>query len=164
MSQWPKQNDVDAFYGDPRGANGLAKATWVAANIVKVVPPWALVTAWDGKPVKTMQMHKNCADSLLIVLNKIWVAAAKDQAKIDAWGMNKYAGGYNFRLMRGSTKLSMHSWGCAIDFDSERNAFGDSTPNFANVPAVLEAFRSEEWTWGGRWAKADGMHWQAAEV
>jgi D-alanyl-D-alanine carboxypeptidase len=164
MSKWPKQQDVNDFYGDPRGANGLEKAAWVTANIVKITPPWSMVTAWDGKPVKTMRVHKKCAESLLVVMEKIWLAAAKDQAKIDAWGMNKYAGGYNFRLMRGSNALSMHSWGCAVDFDSERNGFGDAAPNFANVPAVLDAFRSEDWTWGGLWKRPDGMHWQAAKI
>jgi D-alanyl-D-alanine carboxypeptidase len=58
----------------------------------------------------------------------------------------------------------MHSWGCAIDFDSARNSFGDTTPNFALIPQVLDAFASEDWTWGGEWRKPDGMHWQAAGV
>ncbi|MGY3916723.1 M15 family metallopeptidase [Aeromonas australiensis] len=66
--------------------------------------------------------------------------------------------------MRGGTRLSMHSWGCAVDFDSSRNSFGDSTPNFQNIPAVLTAFESQGWTWGGKWKKPDGMHWQAASV
>lgn len=58
----------------------------------------------------------------------------------------------------------MHSWGCAVDFVSARNAFGDRTPNFALLPQVFEAFASESWTWGGKWRTVDGMHWQAAKV
>jgi hypothetical protein len=165
MSRWPHQSNVDSVYGNPRGKNGDASATWESANIVRVRAPWHLVTAWDFMPITTgVRIHKLCSASLTKIFELIWTAANHDQQKINEWGMNLYAGGYNFRLMRGSSTLSMHSWGCAIDFDSARNAYGDKTPNFARIPAVLAAFESEEWTWGGKWRKPDGMHWQAADV
>jgi len=164
MSQWPHESDVDAFYGDPRGKNGEPSAKWESANVVRVRAPWKLVTSWDFQSVSGVRIHKKCESSLLAVLAKIWDASGNSEAKIKEWGMHLYAGAYNFRLMRGGSKLSMHSWGCAIDFDSARNAFGDSTPNFATIPVVLDAFASEGWTWGGNWKKPDGMHWQAADV
>ena len=164
MPKWPHQSDVDAFYGNPRGANGEASAIWVDANIVKLAAPWPLVTAWDFQPVKAVRVHSKCSASLKNVLNQIWASANQDEAKIKEWGMHLYAGGFNFRAMRNGTKLSMHSWGCAIDFDSARNSFGDTTPNFATIPAVLDAFAAEGWTWGGKWTKPDGMHWQAADL
>lgn len=164
MSKWPHQSEVDKFYGDPRGPDGEENSRWVKANIVKLTPPWQLVTSWDHSPVSGVRIHKKCGDSLMRVFDKIWSAAAQDQRRINEWGMNLYAGAFNYRLMRGSTRLSMHSWGCAIDFDSARNSFGDTSPNFLHVPAVLDAFASEEWTWGGGWSKPDGMHWQAADI
>jgi hypothetical protein len=164
MSKWPNQNDVDAFYGNPRGRNGNPSPTWEAGNIVRIATPWSLVTAWDLSPVRTIRVHRKCSDSLNRVLALIWQAARQKQSAIEAWGMHLYGGGYNFRLMRGSNRLSMHSWGCAVDFDPARNGYGDSTPHFANVPEVLAAFAGEEWTWGGDWRKKDGMHWQAAQV
>lgn len=164
MSIWPHQSDVDSFYGDPRGADGEANSHWESNNIVRIQTPWQLVTAWDFMPVKSVRMHQKCKVSLEIIFSRIWDAADRRQQKINEWGMNLYAGGYNFRPMRGSSRLSMHSWGCAIDFDSSRNSFGDRTPNFALIPPVLEAFASEGWTWGGSWSKPDGMHWQAADV
>ncbi|ALN88297.1 D-alanyl-D-alanine carboxypeptidase family protein [Lysobacter capsici] len=164
MPNWPHQNDVDEFYGDPRGGDGQANATWVGKHIVKLQTPWALVTAWDFMPVRNIRVHEKCADSLSAVFARIWDAAGQQQQKINEWGMNLYAGGFNYRVMRGSSRLSMHSWGCAVDFDSARNAFGDKTPAFALIPPVLEAFDSEGWTWGGRWRKPDGMHWQAAHL
>lgn len=164
MSNWPHQNDVDTFYGNPRGRDGLENRKWVAENIVKVAAPWKLVTAWDFRPVAAVRIHRRCADSLTRVFERIWVAAGREQDRIHEWGMHLYAGGFNYRMMRGSTRLSMHSWGCAVDFDSARNAFGDRTPNFASIPQVLAAFDAEDWTWGGRWHKPDGMHWQAADV
>ena len=164
MSQWPHESEVDAFYGDPRGKNGESSGKWESENLVRLPAPWKLVTAWDFQPVKGIRIHRKCEGSLVVVLTRIWDAAGKKEAKIKEWGMHLYAGAYNFRLMRGGTKLSMHSWGCAVDFDSARNAFGDVTPNFATIPALLDAFASEGWTWGGKWKKPDGMHWQAADV
>lgn len=165
MSRWPHQSEVDKFYGNPRGTNGQADPTWESENIVYVSPPWKLVTSWDFKPVKKgVPVHQLCADSLNNVFLRIWESADENVGVINEWGMHLYSGGYNFRLMHGSTSLSMHSWGCAVDFDSERNAFGDPNPNFALIPQVLDAFASEEWIWGGKWSKPDGMHWQAADI
>ncbi len=164
MSQWPHQSVVDDFYGDPRGKNGEPNPAWVEANIVRLSTPWELVTAWDFQRVSAIRIHKKCKTSLNRVFGTIWDASGQSQQKINEWGMNLYAGGFNFRLMRGGTRLSMHSWGCAVDFDSARNGFGDATPNFANIPQVRSAFDAEGWTWGGTWRKPDGMHWQAADV
>lgn len=166
MTTWPKQSECDVFYGNPRSQVDPSEASfkWIAENIVIATPPWKLITAWDFKTVHGVRVHRKCYDSLLRVFNLIWNASGKSQMKIDEWGMNLYAGGFNFRLMKGGNRLSMHSWGCAVDFDSARNGFGDLTPNFAKVPAVLEAFENEGWTWGGNWRKPDGMHWQAARV
>lgn len=161
--RWPYQDEVDAFYGDPRGKNGEVDPSWESKNIVYVKTPWKLVTSWDFKEItKGVRVHKKCADSLKIIFDAIWQAADKNQSKINEWGMNLYAGGFQFRRMTGSSRLSMHSWGCAIDFDSARNAYSDTTPNFKLIPPVLEAFANEGWIWGGNWSKPDGMHWQAA--
>jgi hypothetical protein len=164
MSKWPHQSDVDGFYGNPRGKDGEPSSKWESENIVRVKAPWKLVTAWDFQPVKAVRIHKKCEKSLIIILENIWQAANQDEKKIKEWGMHLYAGGYNFRQMRGSSRLSMHSWGCALDFDSARNSFGDKTPHFAAIPAVLDAFAAENWIWGGKWTKPDGMHWQAADI
>jgi hypothetical protein len=67
-------------------------------------------------------------------------------------------------VAKSGNSLSTHSWGFALDSDTSRNAFGDTTPHFAHTPQVLNAFEAEGWTWGGNWKKPDGMHWQAANV
>jgi len=163
---WPKQTDRSAFYGIPYTDNFKLDPYWEAANLVRVPFPWRAVLAWDvTTPVKSARMHRLCAPSLVAAFAAIWAAAKQDQATIEAWGMHLYGGGFEFRPVRGGKALSSHSWGCAIDFDPARNGYGDTTPNFANVPAVLDAFAAEGWTWGGPWRpKADGMHFQAARV
>jgi hypothetical protein len=146
---FPKQSNVDAFYGNPRGKNGQPSSAWERQNLVIVKSPWRMVLAWDiTARVSGVRTHRKCEESFARVLAAIWIASGKNQATIEKWGMHLLGGGYNFRLMRGSNQLSMHSWGCAVDFDPERNGLGDSTPHFATVPQVLKAFADEGWTWG----------------
>jgi hypothetical protein len=165
MPNWPKQSGCDAYYGDPRGKNGQASAKWESANLVKVPVPWKMVASWDPNiPIKSIRVHKNCAASLTRIMEVIWRDSDYEQATIAAWGMDKFGGGYNYRLTRGGSWLSMHAYGCAVDFDPARNGMGDRTPYFANCPEVLAAFKSEGWTWGGDWSNPDGMHWQAASL
>lgn len=160
MSKWPLQKDCNAFYGNPRGVNGTASPAWEKANIISIKPPF--IMRYDGKPVKGLRVHKKVGDSLLRIFNSIWEASGRSQAKIDEWGVSIYGGAYNYRLMRGGTNLSMHSWGCAIDLDPARNALNSKKPRFANYPEVVKAFHDEGWEWGGPWSRGDGMHWQAA--
>lgn len=165
--KWPTQANRNAFYGDPRGANGRVDPKWEAANIVRVDIPWRAVLAWDTHTVvKTIRCHRLCAESLKRVLAAIWTAAKFNQATIEKWGMHLYGGAYEFRQVRGGTSLSSHSWGCAIDWDPEGNAMGDQTPNFANCPEVCKAFADEGWTHGMDWKGKgkDAMHWQAARL
>jgi hypothetical protein len=156
MPNWPLQKDCDTFYGNPRGAAGKPSAAWESANLVLVKCPWVL--RYDGTPVKGLRVHKKCAESLKRVLAAIWDRLGHSQAEIDRIGMSIYGGGYNFRKMRGGSALSMHSWGCALDFDPARNGMGDTTPNMDL--RVVEEFEREGWEWGGHWK--DGMHFQAA--
>ena len=60
----------------------------------------------------------------------------------------------------------MHSYGCAIDLDPANNPLGRAWRSDAGmIPRfVIEAFTAEEWTWGGRWARPDPQHFQAARV
>lgn len=161
---WPRQVECDSFYGDPRGANGKASPQWELDNLIKIVPPF--VMTYERKPIEHILVHKKCAGSLNRVLQAIWVGANKDQTVVNRSGASVYAGCYNFRNMRGRSRLSMHAYGCAIDLDPENNAMGDSTPRFAKFPWVVNAFKEEGWVWGGDWSfrHRDGMHFQAARV
>lgn len=159
MNKWPLQSECNRFYGNPN-KNGSPDPKWESANLVAIVPPYRMTYA--GKPIKTIRVHKKCAESLLRILNRIFELAGHSQATVDAWGASIFGGAYNFRLMRGGVSLSMHSWGCAIDLDPANNGLGDQTPKFDKHPLVMQAFEEEGWEWGGSWSKRDGMHWQAA--
>lgn len=160
---WPLQSECDTFYGNPRGRPvDVENQAWKKANLVTVTVPWMM--AYAGQSTRRITIHKKCAESLARVIQGIWTASGHNQAVIEQWGMDKYGGSYAYRLMRGLNTLSMHAYGCAVDFDVERNGLGDQTPHFANCPLVLDAFAGEGWVWGGRWKRPDGMHFQAARV
>jgi hypothetical protein len=161
---WPLQRDCDKFYGNPRGSSNGPSSSWEIANLTRVKPPFTIYYA--GKPVPHILMHRKCAASFSRVLDKIWIASGKSQKVIDKWGASIYAGSYVYRNKRGGSTLSMHSYGCAIDLDPARNGFHNPNGNFAHGDAhkVVEAFESEGWEWGGRWAgrSCDPMHFQAS--
>lgn len=167
MANWPKQSAMSSFYGDPdTNDDGRPDAAWESANLVRITPPYRLVLAWDTKrALSTILVHKKCADSLLRVLTAI-KAHYKTQEAIDAARMHLFGGVYNFRLMRGGSSLSIHSWGAAIDLDPERNGLGvkyNAAKGMMPAP-VIAAFEAEGWTWGGKWSRPDAMHFQAANV
>lgn len=158
MTKWPLQRECNAFYGDPRGKNGAASVEWAQRNLVSVPAPWKLY--FGGKPVAGCRVHRKCAESLARIFAAIWERCGRSQAEIDRIGMSEFAGGYVFRKIRGGNSLSMHSWGCAVDFDPARNGLGNSKP--AMDRRVIEEFEREGWEWGGHWRRCDGMHFQAA--
>jgi len=158
VNNWPHQENCALHYGNPRDAK------FEQRNIVTVPFPWLAVTSWDGKRVKGARVHRDCANSLARIFAVIWSAAGNSQDVINEWGMNKFGGGYAFRQIRGGKSLSMHAYGCAVDFDPGRNPLGGQHPHFSECPIVLAAFDVEGWVWGGSWQRKDGMHWQAARV
>lgn len=174
MTSWPLQSRCDQFYGNPRGANGMASTKWMAANLTTVAPPFAMKCCWAPfAPVKKITIHKHCSDSLAEILKRIWLESGKKQAIIDAWGVNLFGGTFAFRTMRGGSNLSMHSWGCAIDLDPARNGLGDYTPVLTPSHPVAVIFKAEGWVHGADWngnqkvmdeRRPDAMHFQAARV
>jgi hypothetical protein len=164
MTKWPKQSKCDSFYGNPRGANDEASASWEANNLVRIEPPYQLF--YDGQPIKSIRVHKKCADAFMHVFGAIKTAVNGDPARLAECGASAFGGSYNYRLMRGGHRLSMHSYGCAIDLDPARNGFHDTSPHFLRYPFVIKAFEDAGATWGGRWSgrSCDGMHFQFASV
>lgn len=160
MVNWPLQRDAVKFYGDP------ASVYFSRLNITRIMTPWQCF--YGNAKVSSIQVNKKCADTFEAWFEKIWENAEKRQSVINEWGMSSFAGSFVVRPKRGSTTPSMHSFGCAIDFDAGRNGFHDHTPHFALEPLhsmVVKPFKDLGGTWGGDWPNAtDGMHFQLACV
>ena len=170
---WPTQSGCDAFYGNPRGASGArANPNWYALNIVEIAPPFKM--HMDSNPITKFPVHRKCADAFGSWLNKVWSNAGHDQSVMAQWGMDIFSGSYEFRTMRGLSRLSMHAYGCAIDIDAPHNAFHSTTPRFATLrEQVVKPFLELGGVWGGDWngngltsdeRRADGMHFQFAHM
>ena len=146
-----------AFYGDPSVNN----TAWQEANLVPVVPPYQMFGGDndDGtSPVKDIYFHKLCAPNLLASLTDIWNYYGKDDAKIHAIGMHRFSGAYNYRPIRGSTRLSEHAFGAAIDFDAENEAMNYQHKSNMAQP-VIDAFKASGAFWGGDYrTRQDPMH------
>lgn len=155
---WPKDTMAAkvAFYGDPRGPHGVNER-WFAANVVKVVPPFRMTYA--GKPIKSIAIHKKCADALRAALDAIWEACHKNQGQVEAYGLHEYGGSFNYRLIRGSSNLSNHSFAIAVDIAPSGNALGvtkGKMPKFA-----VDAFKAQGARWGGDYSgRKDWMHFE----
>jgi len=67
-------------------------------------------------------------------------------------------GAFNIRKKRGGSSSSLHSWGLAIDINAAWNGFG-KTPTMSKE--LVACFTDAGMDWGGTWATADGMHFQA---
>jgi hypothetical protein len=159
MPIWPKDTMQAkiAFYGDPRGPHGVNE-TWFSNNVVRVVPPWKMTYA--GKPIASIAFHKKCAPALTAALNEIWEACGHDQSAIKKNGLDEYGGSFNYRLIRGRSELSNHSFAIAIDIAPTGNELGKKV---GKMPAfAVKAFKDQGFRWGGDYkGRKDWMHFEA---
>lgn len=112
-----------------------------------------------------------------VVTTKHCVAAQLSAAlgEIEAMGpeMARYfrrvGGGFNWRNIAGTTRLSAHSFGIAVDFDTElggywrwsgraEGAAGDYVNRYPEE--LVLAMERRGFIWGGKWHHFDGMHFE----
>lgn len=155
--------DLNAFYGNPdANGDGRPDPKWEAANLVRIEPPYFMTWSWNDVPVKAITLHRRCAEQFRKSLVGIGQHFTPEQLNVTQ--LNQCGGGYNFRLMRGSTRsLSVHSWGAAIDLAPEKNWLGrawDERLGMMPLKAV-EIFADNGIRWGGLWSRPDAMHFEA---
>lgn len=148
------------IYGNPDTNNdGSPDRIWEAENIIGLKPAYAMVLAWNpSRPVSRIRCHKLVAPSLAEVLGEIGELGRDFIAKHE---LDHYGGAYNFRAMRGSQNLSLHSYGIALDLSPKRNPWKKKWDPKTMMPeVVVEIFEKHGWEFGGRWSTADAMHFQ----
>lgn len=169
---------IIAFYGNPT-KNGALDHDWYKNNIVSVqLPPGMyLKLAWDNtQVVRSVQIHRKCADSLGRIFTQIWNKIRLEQkakypgrdtpfydgqcnSVLRSLGLDQFGGSFNYRPIRGRSQLSCHAFGCALDLAPDGNQLGAT---HGTMPQwVVDLFKAEGWTWGGDFKnRRDFMHFQ----
>jgi lysozyme len=156
MNNWPKDNDaaLDAFYGRPDGS-----AKWEVGNLVYISAPWRCYLAGTKtEMLRGIRVHKKVSESLKAIFKEIWEYCGKSQETIEKYDLHQIGGAYYFRARRGSSRLSNHARGIAIDLDPLSNVMRRG--NRGDMAAfVILAFQRHGWRWGGEFS--DPMHFEA---
>ena len=131
--------------------------------IIQIVLPYPMY--YDDKKVTKISCHKLVADKLLAIFNDILKFYGQDE--ISKLKIDDYGGCFNYRLMRGGSKLSVHSWGCAIDLNPSRNLLKETskTARFARpeYKQMIDIFYKHGFESLGREKNFDWMHFQVKE-
>lgn len=78
-------------------------------------------------------------------------------------------GSFNWRVIAGTTRLSAHSFGIAVDFNSQLGGYwrwsgaqpGRAVEYKNQIPAdLVKAMERYGFIWGGKWHHFDGMHFE----
>ena len=138
---------VGTFTYRPIGGGRIAPdPAWVRANIsTQVVPILGSVTC-----------NNAIFPQLRAALEEIVLAGLADEINPD-----EYAGCYYPRFIAGSTTLSNHSFGTALDLNVPGNLRG-TVGEMDRV--VVSIFKKWGFAWGGDWSYTDPMHFEMARI
>jgi len=133
------------------------------SNLVTIQLPYPMKLAWDLKTkVNTIRCHKLIAVDLINVFKDLLTTYGLP--KIQELGIDLFGGCYNFRLMRGGSSLSRHSWGIAIDLDPARNTLKETkkTARFARpeYKPMIDIFYKHGFISYGVEGNFDWMHFE----
>ena len=155
----PRQADVGTYYGRP-GAD-------IESKLVTIQLPFKLRIDWNLRQrTNKIRVHNRASAQLEKAL--IEVRAHYGEEKMSALGIDRYAGAYNKRRMRGGSKWSMHAYGCAIDFYAQPNGLRTRCPDALfcgdEYQPFLDIMEANEWLPAVRLWGADAMHFQRARL
>ena len=137
---------------------GECRAGQVAPNLVQV--NW-LPKSW-GRPVSITRV--NGVDRRLAAVSAELDALPEPFQRY----LHPIGGTYNCRPIAGTDRLSMHSWGAAIDLNTAFSDYwrwsrvGAEGPAYRNrvPPEIVAIFERHGFIWGGRWSHFDTMHFE----
>lgn len=151
----PSQSEV-------RTGKSIYGAPGQEQNLVSITPPYPLF--YEGKQVKTIRVHKVIASRVEAALQEVLDHYGLD--RIHELHLDRYSGSYNYRSTTSGTRLSMHAWGIALDFDAENNAYSMHKPHAAlskpECNAWWEIWERHGALSLGRRSDVDWMHLQFA--
>lgn len=146
-------SEAQGRYGKIAFGKWEDEAKWMANFFV---PP-DIAARWyntaTGKPTNKIYCNTDMHQALLLAFNFI-----RDRALIKE--LKTFDGCFSIRQVRGGASMSTHSYGLAIDINAKENALG-AEPSMS--PELVKCFTDAGFTWGGNFARKDGMHLQFCE-
>ena len=166
INAWPRETvaALNAFYGDPRGHGGEASSSWSALNLVMWIPPYPIFYSdEDRTPLHHLRVHKKCIATFDAAFKDVLGSLGHEYIKTHRLDVS--GGTFCYRVQRGGSRLSVHSWGCAIDMDPGRNPFphrweadrGMIDLQFARI------LQKHGFDWRGSAGDNDPMHFQLCQ-
>ena len=149
---------VQTFGPHEMGPDGRPTRRWELQNLALFHLPYPMDNAYAPGILRTVTQiycHRLVGKSLQHVFQSILNAGLEHEAL-------EYGGCYVYRPIRGSVsgRLSLHSFGIAIDINPRQNPLGSTGTMH---PGVVKAFEDGGWFWGGRFKnRLDTQHFQWA--
>lgn len=154
----PGAFDSAVLVGDFADAVGVFNYTPIGGGLIAPDPEWVrthIVT--EVVPILgSVTCNKFMMPQLKAALAEIVQLGLASEINPD-----EYAGCYYPRFIAGSTTLSNHSFGTALDFNVPGNLRGTVGEMDRGVVAV---FKRWGFAWGGDWSYTDPMHFELAQI
>lgn len=168
------REQIELVFGRPNNLDGTLNELWESQNIIRVIPPpgWQLYYQDDSGPVAVsgIRLHRKLEDNFRSVLSSVWshakgeIGGQASDDEVRQWlherQLDQHAGGFNFRPIAGTNRLSLHSYGIAIDWDADHNPQGG--PSRTLPTWWYDIWHAHGWSDGRHFSNPDPMHVQFA--
>jgi hypothetical protein len=154
----PKAKQVAVTTGTVADVVGVFRYTVIGGGRIAPEPSWVAghIETRTVPILGTVTCNKYLFPQLVAALNQVVAQGLADEIHPD-----EYAGCYYPRFIAGSTKLSNHSFGLALDFNVPGNQRGTVGEMDRGVVAI---FKEWGFGWGGDWSYTDPMHFEMARL
>lgn len=144
---------------DPGRVRNEAFFTALYGNSAAAVGADVVGVPWLGGTVQV--------SSRFGIAGRVAAVAAEFEGGLEKFGRNP-GGGFNWRVIAGTSQLSVHSFGAAIDINVDYSDYwrwadvnADPIPFKNRIPLdVVALFEAQGFVWGGRWYHYDTMHFE----
>lgn len=159
LSTFPKQGQALAFFGQPGAA--------IERQIVNVpIPVYLRIDYNLAQRRAHLRLHQKCAKSAETAMERI--VRHYGEAEWRRLGLDRFAGDYVHRNIRGGSNWSQHAFAGALDFYAGPNGLTTRCPQALfcrdEYKAFFDIWETVGWTSLGRAIGRDWMHVQALGV
>jgi hypothetical protein len=154
----PGAKQVAVVTGTVADAVGIYRYSVLGGGHIAPDPAWVRThIATDAIPILgTVTCNKLLFPQLKAALQEV-----VDRGLADKIHPGEYAGCYYPRFIAGSTTLSNHAFGLALDLNVPGNQRGTAGEMDRTVVSIFESWG---FTWGGRWGYTDPMHFEMSKL